>query len=67
MHEPPQPVRVSMRDETPQNEQMADEEDQKIAKDPILQGIMATVGFRLICFLSSVSFPSSLSLFKQQV
>ena len=46
VHEPPEPVRVSVNDETPQNAQMSDEEDRKFTQDPILQGIMATVSQR---------------------
>ena len=46
VHEPPEPVRVSVSEETPQNYKMVEEEDRQIKQDPILQGIMATVSQR---------------------
>ena len=46
VHELPEPVRVRVSDETPQNDKMAEEEDRQITEDPIFQGIMATVSQR---------------------
>ena len=43
LHEPPEPVQVSVSEETPQNDKMVEEEDRQIMQDPILHGIMATV------------------------
>ena len=45
VHEPPEPVRVSMDDERGKN-YAVEKEDRQTAQDPIFQGIMATVSQR---------------------